>query len=126
MTILIKNGHVLDPGTGLEASTGVNLRNCVFTGWDTGALAQDHAWISSQFCTFEDNVVGLEFNFGTSHYSAPAYTGNQFLNNETALLLTRMTGQEVLDFQYSSFLGNEVDIQNVCDHPVDVSGAVFD
>ena len=37
-----------------------------------------------------------------------------------------MTGQEVLDFQYSSFLGNEVDIQNVCDHPVDVSGAVFD
>ena len=112
--------------TGLEASTGVNLRNCAFTGWDTGALAQDHAWISAQFCTFEDNVVGLEFNFGTSHYSAPAYTGNQFLNNETALLLTRMTGQEVLDFQYSSFLGNEVDIQNVCDHPVDVSGAVFD
>lgn len=29
-------------GTGLIASTGINLRECIFTGWDTGVLAQDH------------------------------------------------------------------------------------
>ena len=113
-------------GTGLIASTGINLRECTFTGWDTGALAQDHGWISAQFCTFENNGVGLEFNFGVSHYSDPDYKGNQFLNNGTALRLTRMTGEETLTFTYCSFLGNGTDIDNICDHAVDISDAVFD
>lgn len=113
-------------GTGLVASTGINLRDCTFTGWDTGALAQDHGWISAQFCTFKDNEVGLEFNFGVAHYSDPDYSGNQFLNNGTALRLTRMTGQETLTFTYCSFLGNDIDIENICDHAVDTSDAVFD
>ena len=113
-------------GTGLIASTGINLRECTFTGWDTGALAQDHGWISAQFCTFEGNDVGLEFNFGVSHYSDPDYKGNQFLHNGTALRLTRMTGEETLTFTYCSFLGNGTDIDNICDHAVDTSDAVFD
>ena len=112
-------------GTGLIASTGVNLRDCTVVGWDTGALAQDHGWISAQFCTFEDNGVGLDFNFGVSHYSDPDYKGNQFLNNGTALRLTRMTGEETLTFTYCSFLGNGTDIDNICGHAVDTSDAVF-
>ena len=112
-------------GTGLAATGSVQLYDCVFTGWNTGALARDGAWISAAGCSFLENGVGLQFDTGSSRLSAPVYQDNLFQGNGTGLLITALPGTEVLTFPGCSFSGNGTDIDNPAGHPLDTADAVF-
>lgn len=112
-------------GTGLSADESVILYDCVFKGWDMGAIAKDGAWIAAHGCSFADNRVGLQFDTRHSSFSGPTYNNDSFEGNETAILIAALHGNEILSFPGCVFSGNSADIQNPAEHPIDISGAVF-
>ena len=61
----------------------------------------------------------------TSYGSAPNYLNNTFTDNGTAVCINNLPGTEVLDFAGSIFSGNDTDIDNKAEHPVDTAKAAF-
>ena len=112
-------------GTGLNAYCLVLLSQCSFDGWDTAAFAQNGAWVNAMDCTFTNNITALKFNSSTSYGSAPNYLNNTFTDNGTAVCINNLPGTEVLDFAGSIFAGNDTDIDNKAEHPVDTAKAAF-
>lgn len=112
--------------TGINAYSCVILHDCLIRGWDIGAVAQNGAWVGATNCIFEDNAVGLEFNTSHSSSSAPSYPDNTFTGNGTGILINNLPGTEVLNFGGCTFSRNKTDIQNTAEHPIDISGAVFE
>ena len=112
--------------TGLNAYCFVLLSNCDFSGWNIAAVAQDRAWVSASDCTFTDNTTALKFTTSLSYGSSPSYFNNTFTGNGTAVRIDSLPGSEVLDFTGSTFAGNDVDIDNPAEHPVDTANAVFE
>ena len=112
-------------GTGLNAYCLVLLSQCSFDGWDTAAFAQNGAWVNAMDCTFTNNITALKFNSSTSYGSAPNYLNNTFTDNGTAICINNLPGTEVLDFAGSIFSGNDTDIDNKAEHPVDTAEAAF-
>ena len=76
-------------------------------------------------CTFTNNITALKFNSSTSYGSAPNYLNNTFTDNGTAVCINNLPGTEVLDFAGSIFSGNDTDIDNKAEHPVDTAKAAF-
>lgn len=114
-----------DGGIGIAAQEGVFLQGCSFSGWDIGAFAREGSWIAVKNCRFENNRVGIEFDSGSSTMSHPGFPGCSFLNNDTAVLLRRVPGDYILDFQGCVFSGNTVDIENPAGVKLDTSKAEF-
>lgn len=112
-------------GTGVDASCFVNFFDCGFDGWDTAALARDGGWVGASNCTFTDNTTALKFQSSFSYGTNPTYADNTFTGNGTAVCIERLAGSEVLDFTGSVFSGNEVDIDNPAEHPINTENAVF-
>ena len=112
--------------TGLNAYCLVLLSQCTFEGFDTAAVAQNGAWVNTTDCTFKNNGTALKFKTSSSYGSAPSYLNNQFIGNGTAICIDSLPGTEVLDFAGCEFSGNDVDIDNKADHPVDTAKASFD
>ena len=112
--------------TGVNAYSSVILHDCHITGWDVGAVAQNGAWVGATNCIFEDNGIGLEFNTSHSTGSAPSYPDNTFVRNGTGILINSLPGTEVLNFGGCTFSRNGTDIRNTAEHPIDLSGAVFE
>lgn len=54
------------------------------------------------------------------------YTNDVFQNNETAVLLERVSGDTSLKFYGSRFTGNGTDIDNRCGQALDLSDAIFE
>ena len=97
------------------------------SGWETGLLAEENAWINADETTFSDNGQGLCFDaVNTPLVSDNFYTNNVFQNNDTAVLLERVPGDAILYFPGTRFAGNGTDIDNRCGQPVDVSEAFFE
>lgn len=115
-----------DGGIGLSAREGVTLYECVFTGWDIGAIAWNGSWVAARRCTFDGNQVGLQFESNSASFSSPSYHDNTFLNNETAIEITKLPGTAVLTFSGSVFSGNGTDVKNTANHPIDLSGATIE
>lgn len=113
-------------GTGLVADDCVLVYDCVFTGWDVGAIARNGAWVAAYECTFEDNGVGLQMDTQDSPSSDHNYRNNRFVGNGTGLLISNLYGTQILSFPGCVFADNETDILNGVDHPLDLSGAVFE
>ena len=113
-------------GTGLTAHSFVALRGCTLRGWDTGAAAQDGAWIGMENCCFEDNGVGLEFNTKNYSGSTTAFPDNRFAGNGTAVFIRELAGWQTLRFPGCTFSGNGQDIQNLTGHPIDLTDAEFE
>ena len=112
-------------GTGLNAYCLVLLSQCTFEGWDTAALAQNGAWVNASACTFTNNNTALIFNTSSAYGTAPSYLNNTFTGNGTAVCIDSLPGSEVLDFAGSIFSGNDTDIDNKAEHPVDTARAVM-
>lgn len=112
-------------GVGLSAAARVELSGCRFQGWDTAVLAQGEAYVSLRDSQFTDN--GVAFHFNSAHYLAGSsdFGGNVFRDNGTALLLDTVPARYALDFDGCLFEGNDVDIDNPCAFPIDISRAVF-
>lgn len=73
---------------------------CSFTGYQTGFQSQGEAWVNVTQCTFTGNEVGFHFNSIGQSASDTRYHNNTFTNNGT-------------------------DVDNRCDHPIDLSKATL-
>lgn len=113
-------------GIGLNAYCMVLISQCSFDGWDTAAVAQNGAWINAADCMFTNNTTALKFSTNTSYGSAPNYSNNIFTGNGTAVCIDNLPGNEVLDFTGSKFSGNDIDIANKAEHPIDTANAIFE
>lgn len=113
-------------GVGISASARLHLTNCNITGWKTGVLAYGYTWVNVQTSHFANNTVGFHFNADGSQVSHTLYTGNEFVNNGTAVLLESVPTDVAMTFGDCLFSGNDTDIDNRCDQSLDVSGATFE
>ena len=119
---IVIDGH---EGVGITSSTALQLYQCSLTGWDTGVLASEGAWVGIHDSLFEANRVGFRFDSSGSSMADAEYDGNRFLNNETAVSLLRVPRSLKLSFPKTLFSGNVTDISNPGDIPVDTRDAVF-
>ena len=119
---IVIDGH---EGVGITSSTALQLFQCSLTGWDTGVLASEGAWVGIHDSLFEANRVGFRFDSSGSSMADAEYDGNRFLNNETAVSLLRVPRSLKLSFPKTLFSGNGTDISNPGDIPVDTRDAVF-
>lgn len=115
-----------ESGIGLDAYCFVMLTECSFDGWDTAAIAQNGAWVNAVNCTFTNNETALKFNSMHAYGTSAVYGDNLFSGNGTAVSIDSLPGNEVLDFIGSTFSGNEIDIENKAEHPVDTANAIFE
>ena len=67
----------------------------------------------------------MKFNTSSAYGTAPSYLNNTFTGNGTAVCIDSLPGSEVLDFAGSTFSGNDTDIDNKAEHPVDTARAVM-
>ena len=98
---------------------------CSFTGYQTGFQSQGEAWVNVTQCTFTSNEVGFHFNSIGQSASDTRYHNNTFTNNGTAVLLENVPTDITLDFEGTVFSGNGTDVDNRCDHPIDLSKATL-
>lgn len=112
--------------TGITASTKVWAIGCSFTGYKNGLLTQGDAWVNVTGCTFAGNEVGLFYNSTGQSATDDRFFDNTFTGNGTAVLLMNVPTDLVLYFDGSTFSGNGTDIDNQCNHPIDVSKAIFE
>ncbi len=112
-------------GIGLSAASRVHLTNCTISGWKTGVLAYGKTWVNAMDCCFEDNRVGFHFNASNSSPTHSTYSNNRFARNDTAVLLESIPTDISLKFHDSIFTENGIDIDNRCNHALDISQAIF-
>lgn len=112
-------------GVGFSTSARAFLIGCRISGWRTGVLMQDNL-VDAFDCTFENNETGLHFNADAGTFSDGRYTRDVFRNNGTAVLLERLSTEELISFPESVFSGNGTDIDNRCGQELDLSEAVFE
>lgn len=113
-------------GVGISAATRLHLTNCTIAGWKTGVLAYGYTWVSAMYCRFENNEIGFQFNADGVSVSHTLYTGNQFVNNSTAVLLESVPTDVSMKFGECVFSGNSTDIDNRCNQAIDISEATFE
>ena len=113
-------------GTGLSISARLHLTDCRIAGWETGVLAHTNAWVKADECVFEDNAVGFCFDAGHGSPSDSRYVNNLFRNNGTAVLLEQVPNDAALQFPGTRFQDNGTDIDNRCEHQLELEEAVFE
>ncbi len=112
-------------GVGISAAARVHVTDCSFSGWKTAVLAYGYTWVNVQQSRFEQNVTGLHFNASGASVSHTQFTGNEFLNNGTGILLESVPTDVTMKFADCLFSGNGTDIDNRCGQQLDISQAVF-
>ena len=112
-------------GTGLTVEADCHVEDCGFSGWDVGLLVGGEDWADPVGCLFEENGVGFRFDSGGSYFNSNLFEGNTFLDNGTAVELLAVPGNKTLLFHGCQFSGNDTDIVNPNDHPIDISYATF-
>lgn len=135
-TVYVKN-HEPDPadfsdicfagteGVGLEASAGVYLQNCTFTGWDTGLLAVSGGSFILRGCTFENNDVGAKYATDWYSYFSGDFPGCTFRGNSIGFWLKELPTDSTLTFQDSVFADNGINLQNDAGHSIDLSETTY-
>ena len=111
---------------GLSAGSTSWATDCTFTGYKTGVLAYGDAWVNLTGCTFTGNTVGFHFNSTGQSASDDSFHDNTFTGNGTGVLLENVPTDMTIYFDGSVFSGNGTDLDNRCDHPVDLSKAVME
>lgn len=115
-----------DSGIGVDAYCFVYISECSFDGFDTAAIARNGGWVCAADSTFTNNRTALKFNTSMAYGTCPTYQNDTFTGNGTAVCIDSLPGNEVLDFSGSVFSGNEADIVNKAEHPVNTANASFD
>lgn len=113
-------------GIGLIATRCVLLYECDFSGWDVAASIENGAWPLVFGSVFQNNKVGLRINTEYSSGASEELPDNRFYENETAVVFERLYGTRVITFGGSIFRGNQTDISNPDEHPINLSGASFE
>ncbi|MBE5056906.1 zinc ribbon domain-containing protein [Pseudoflavonifractor sp. DSM 107456] len=112
--------------TGLTIEADCRVRNCLFTGWDTGMLVGGEDWADPVGCSFEDNDVGLCFHSAGSYVNCTDFEGNTFLRNQMAVNLLQVPGTQTIYFSGCRFSGNNANINNPTGHVIDTTYATFE
>ena len=100
-------------GIGLFAARSAILRQCTLTGWDTGAVASNGAWLNVLNCRFADNGIGLQYNTATSKLRGAEIPNCVFENNGIGVHFAEVPPEtHAMAFANCSFRGNGTDIQN--------------
>ena len=55
-----------------------------------------------------------------------AFRGHIFENNGAAMRINSCSYPYTFTFESSVFRGNSITVENLCDHPIDLSGAVVE
>lgn len=113
-------------GAGLSASARVHLTDCRIAGWETGVLAHTNAWVNADECVFEDNAVGFCFDAAYGSPSDSRYMNDLFRNNGTAVLLEQVPNDISLKFPGTRFQNNGTDVDNRCEHELELDEAIFE
>lgn len=109
-------------GVGLDAYAPVCLKNCRFSGWDIAAQANDGGWL---FCEedvrFDRNGVAMRLDSTFSTSCGSNINNTAFTRNGIALQIARIPGERAgLILERCAFWGNEADIENPNDYPVEL------
>ena len=112
-------------GVGLSAANRTWVQDCRFTNWKTAILCYGDTWVNTLDCVFEKNGTGLYYNSTGDSHSDTRFTGNQFRENDTAVLLENVPTIAEMNFDGCIFEGNGVDIDNRCGQALGISYAVF-
>lgn len=109
-------------GVGLDANAPVHLKGCRFAGWDIAAQASNGGWI---FCEegmrFDRNGVALRLDSTFSISCGSNINNTSFTRNGTALEIAQIPGERAgLVLDRCTFFGNEVNIENPKDYPVEL------
>ena len=112
-------------GTGLSSSASAMIFGCTFSGWDTGAEVADGGMIGVENCVFKNNGTGFRYDTANFSFFKSGFPDCTFENNGTGVQFARLPGSMPLDFSYTVFSGNEIDIDNPIDYPLDLSDAIF-
>ena len=112
-------------GTGLSSSASAMIFGCTFSGWDTGAEVADGGMIGVENCVFKNNGTGFRYDTANFGFFKSGFPDCTFENNGTGVQFARLPGSMPLDFSYTVFSGNEIDIDNPIDYPLDLSDAIF-
>lgn len=110
---------------GVSANARLHLTNCSFSGWKTGVLGYGYAWVNIQTSRFTDNETGFHFNSKGASVSHTLFTGNEFIGNQTGVLLESVPTDVTITFDECKFAKNLKDIDNRCNQDIDISQAVF-
>lgn len=115
-------------GIGISARKKVWAKECNFYNLKTGMLCYGLlGWGNATNCVFEGNDIGIHCNLEIGgSMSDVRFQGNQFINNRTGVLLEQLPNEKTLSFLDSVFSGNEIDIDNRCEQPLDLSEAIFE
>ena len=113
-------------GVGLSMSDNGRAERCSFTGWRTAMLGYGTALVSLGECDVRDNTIGFHFNSTGQSANDYLFNDNVFADNTTAMLLENVPTDQVIELHGCRFTGNGTDIDNRCDHPLDISQAVFE
>ena len=113
-------------GTGLSSTAAALAFGCTFSGWDIGALASESGMIGVENCVFRNNRVGLRYDTANFTFFRTEFQNCTMEGNGVGVQFARLTGTMTLDFAFTVFSGNEVDIDNPIDYPIDLSRAVFE
>ncbi len=124
----LMNLRLIGPGsgTGLDASTGVFLEQCYFSGWDVAVVSNHGGWIAPHYSTFENNTVALRFNTGWHNHTDRGIIYNSFIGNDIAVQLLETACPEELLFDQSCFADNGTDFDNPIDQLLNLSGAIME
>lgn len=112
-------------GVGLSTAGRSWVQNCRFTNLKTAVLSFGRSWVNSQNCQFDGNDIGLHYNAVGGTPADTRFTGNTFNDNRTAVLLEEVPSDVTMDFADCLFRGNDTDIDNRCEQPLDLTKASF-
>lgn len=110
---------------GFSSSGTAWLKSCRFSNWKTAALCLGNTWLSTIDCEFENNEIGLHYNSKDILQCDYHFTGNQFTENGTAVLLENVSTDIKMDFSDCVFSKNATDIHNLCNQSINLSTAIF-
>lgn len=114
-------------GTGLFATRSALLRQCTLTGWDTGAVASNGAWLNVLNCRFADNGIGLQYNTATSKLAGSEIPDCTFSGNGIAVHFVEVPEKiQGMSFANCSFSGNGTDILNDAGLALETDSSTFD
>lgn len=113
-------------GTGLSSTASAMIFGCSFSGWDIGAAVQDGGMIGVENCVFRNNGIGFRYDTANYSFFMSGFPDCTFENNGIGVQFARLPGTMPLDFAFTVFTGNEIDMDNPIEYPVDLSKAIFE
>lgn len=113
-------------GTGLSSTASTLIFGCSFSGWDIGAAVQDGGMIGVENCVFQNNGIGFRYDTANYSFFKTGFPDCAFQDNGIGVQFARLPGTMALDFAFTVFSGNTIDIDNPIEYPIDLSKAIFE